>query len=424
MSWLLPSALAIAGVACVALIAAHFIARDRPVAEPLPTARFVPDRRIHARTTSVALSDLLMLALRFAAVAAIGLGIAGPIVAGARGRVARIVLVDRSRSVLSLAEVRDSARAAGGADVIVVFDSAARTLPTGPRAIDSVEKSEAIGSLSVALAAANAAASSLASRADSIEIALVTPASAEEVDAATSSIRALWPGRIHVMRVRPETMNAGPTPGLEMPRDANDPVVAGLSLLPPPTNAAAPVRVVRGRLSAADSAWGRESGRVLVHWPATDSAADWPKRATLDAIGGVASASGAIVARLPRLWSVTGRAIARWADGEPAAVERALDAGCIRDVAVLVDPASDVTLRAPFRAFSRALLAPCGGDRAYAPVDSTTLRRLAGSGPLAPARIFRGTADESSRFTPWLLALGALLLLVELAVRRPSRVTA
>ena len=78
MSWLLPSALAVAGVACVALIAAHFIARDRPVAEPLPTARFVPDRRIHARTTSIALSDLLLLALRIAAVAAIGLGIAVP----------------------------------------------------------------------------------------------------------------------------------------------------------------------------------------------------------------------------------------------------------------------------------------------------------------------------------------------------------
>ena len=420
MSWLLPSALAIAGVACVALIAAHFIARDRPVAEPLPTARFVPDRRIHARTTSIALSDLLLLALRIAALAAIGLGIAGPIVAAARGRVARIVLVDRSRSVLSLAEARDSVRAAGGADVLIAFDSAARTLPAASRAIDSVEKSGATGSLSAALAAASAAAGAVASRADSIEIVLVTPASAEEIDAAYLSIRALWPGRIHVMRVRPETTNVGPTP-MQMPRDADDPVVAGLSLVP--SSVGVPVRVVRGRLGAADSAWGRDSGRVLVHWPATDSAADWPKRATIDAIGGVASASGAIVARLPRLWSVTGRAIARWADGEPAAVERALGAGCIRDVAVLVDPASDVTLRAPFRDFSRALLAPCGGARAFAAVDSATLSMLAGTGRLASARALRGGADESSRFTPWLLALGAVLLLVELAVRRPSRVT-
>ena len=417
MTWLLPSALAIAGIASVALVAAHFIARDRPVAEPLPTARFIPDRRIHARTTSIALTDLLLLALRVAAVAALGLAVAGPIVAGARGRIARIVLVDRSRSVLSLDEARDSVRAVGAADVVIAFDSAARML-TG-RAIDSLEKSGAIGSLSAALAAAHAVSGRLSSRADSIEIALVSPASVEEIDAATTSIRAVWPGRIRLMRVRPDTTKIALTSGLELPRDPSDPVVAGLSLLP--RELGAPVRVIRERVSSTDSVWGREVGHVLVHWPAADSATDWPARANLDATGGVSSASGAIVARLPRLWSVTGRAIARWADGEPAAVERALGAGCIRDVAVVIDPASDVALRGPFRDFSRALLAPCGGARAFGAADSTTLSTLAGVGPLAAARGFRGATDEASRFTPWLLALGALLLLVELAMRRSSR---
>jgi hypothetical protein len=418
MSWLLSSALVITGVAAMALIAAHFIARDRPVAEPLPTARFIPDRRIHARTTSIALSDLLLLALRVAAIAAIGVGIAGPIIAGARGRVARIVLADRSRGVMSLDEVRDSVRAAGAADVVLAFDSSARTL-TG-QAIDSVGRSGAIGSLSAALAAAHGVAGSLAAHADSIEIALVSPTSIEEIDAATSSIRALWPGRIRVLPVRPETAST-PVSRVELPRDADDPVVAGLSLVPHDVGAS--VRVVRARLSAADSAWGREAAHVLVHWPSADSEADWPKRPSIDAIGGVASASGAIVARLPRLWTVTGRAVARWADGEPAAVERSFGAGCIRDVAVIVDPASDVTLHAPFADFSRALLAPCGGAQAFAPADSVTLSMLSGSGSLAPARVFRGSADESSRFTPWLLALGAALLLVELAVRRSARVT-
>jgi hypothetical protein len=419
MTWLLPSALAITGIACVAIIAAHFIARDRPVAEPLPTARFVPDRRIHARTTSIALSDLLLLALRVAAVAALGMGIAGPIVAAARGRVARIVLLDRSRSVLSIGETRDSVRAAGAADALVAFDSAARALTGG--AIDSVEKSGAIGSLSAALAAAQSVAGSLSSRADSIEVALVSPASSEEIDAATSSIRALWLGRIRVMRVRPDTVDSAPS-ALELPRDPSDPVVAGLSLLP--REIGGQIRVVRARLTAADSAWGREAAHVLVHWPAADSATDWPARGHLDAIGGVSSASGAVVARLPRLWSVTGRAIARWADGEPAAVERVFGSGCIRDVAVVVDPASDVTLRAPFRDFSRALLAPCGGTRSFAPIDSAALSQLAGAGPLAVARNFRGAADEASRFTPWLLALGALLLLAELGLRRSSRIAA
>lgn len=421
MSWLLPSALGIAAAACVALIAAHLIARDRPVAEPLPTARFVPDRRIHARTTSIALSDLLLLALRIAAVAAIGLGLAGPVMAGARGRVARIVLVDRARSVLSLAEVRDSVRVAGAPDVAIAFDSAARVLTPG--AIDSLEKSGATGSLSAALAAASAAAGSLASRADSIDVTLVSPASIEEIDEATIGIRATWPGRVHLMRVRPETTSGVGPPGLELPRDAADPVIAGLSLLPR-RDLAAPVRIVRARLSPGDSAWGQQAGHVLVHWPAADSAADWPKRAMVDAIGGVASVSGAFVARLPRPWSVTGRAIARWADGEPAAVERAFGSGCIRDIAVVVDPASDVTLHTPFQNFSRALIEPCAGSRAFAPVDSATLSKLAGTGPLAAARSFKIAADESSRFTPWLLALGALLLFAELGLRRPPKVAA
>ena len=422
MTWLLPSALAIAGVAAIALIAAHFIARDRPLAEPLPTARFVPDRRIQARTTSLALSDLLLLALRVVAVAAIGLGIAGPMVAGARGRAARIVLVDRSRSVLSLAEVRDSIRAAGTPDVLIAFDSAARALTT-PRAFDSVAKSGAVGSLSAALAAANAAAGSVMSHADSIDLVLVSPLSVEEIDAATPAIRASWPGRLHLMRVRAETTSSPAADKLELGRDSNDPVVAGLSLLAP-GDVHAPARVVRTRLSAADSAWGREPGHVLVHWPAADSVADWPKRATIDAIGGVASPSGALVARLPRLWAVTGRTIGRWADGEPAAVERSFGSGCIRDVAVLIDPASDVTLHAPFRNFSRALIEPCGGARAFMPADSATLSNLGGNGPLAAAHAFRGAASESSPYTPWLLAFGAALLLAELALRRSSRAAA
>jgi hypothetical protein len=131
-----------------------------------------------------------------------------------------------------------------------------------------------------------------------------------------------------------------------------------------------------------------------------------------------------LVARLPRLWDVRGRAIARWADGEPAAAERNFGSGCIRDVAVIVDPSSDVTLRAPFRDFVRTLLAPCGGERAAAAVDSMTLARLVGSGPLAAASAFRNGADGSSRYTPWLLTLGAVLLLAEPALRRQSRVVA
>ena len=178
------------------------------------------------------------------------------------------------------------------------------------------------------------------------------------------------------------------------------------------------LRLVRGRVSGADSVWARDSGHVLVHWPSADSSAHWPKRPTIDAIGAVTSATGTVVARFPRLWTLDGEAIARWADGEPAATERSLGNGCIRDVGIVFDPSSDVTLRAPFRAFAQALLAPCGGARAFVPIDGSAMTTLAGSGPLAAADALRDRDGESSRWTPWLLVAAAALLILELAMRR------
>jgi len=71
VSWLLPSALAIGGVAAAIVLALHFIARSRPLAEPLPTARFIPQRPIHARTRSIALTDVLLMIVRVAALLAL-----------------------------------------------------------------------------------------------------------------------------------------------------------------------------------------------------------------------------------------------------------------------------------------------------------------------------------------------------------------
>jgi hypothetical protein len=161
---------------------------------------------------------------------------------------------------------------------------------------------------------------------------------------------------------------------------------------------------------------------VLVHWPASDADADanWTHRATIDAIGGVTAGGATVVARLPRLWSLQGRAVARWADGEPAAVESSVGNGCIRDVAVLIDDASDVALRAPFRRFARELLAPCGGQRVSQPASAAFVTLLAGNGALASASLLRARSNESSRWTPWLLLAAAILLSAELAIRRAS----
>jgi hypothetical protein len=420
MSWLLPSALIVAGVAALAAIALHFIARSRPVAESLPTARFVPHRPVHARARSMALSDVVLLLLRVAAVLALGAAVAAPVFAAARGRVTRIIMVDRSNDVADVREARDSVRALlRDGDVLVAFDTAAARV--SGTAIDSAPV-DAVGSLSSALAMAMRVAAQISAKTDSIELDVVSPLAVEELDDATLKIRAEWPGRVRVVPLRAPTTNAR-APRVESNAAQNDIVLAGLSLagvLRPSGD----VRVVRGHATAADSAWARDSGNVLVHWPVSDSAADWQPRATIDAIGGVTSSSGTLIGRFPRAWTLNGRALARWVDGEPAAVEHSIGRGCIRDVGIVFDPASDITLRAPFRQFVARLLEPCGGIRRTERADSAVIAALAGGSELprfAPATALRDRTTESSSRTPWLLGLGALLLIIELVARRMDR---
>jgi len=419
MSWLLPSALAIAGVAMLAAIALHFIARSRPLAEALPTARFVPHRPVHARARSIALSDVVLLLVRIATVLALGAAVAGPVFAVAHGRVARVIVVDRSRDVADLGEARDSVRRLRrDGDVLVAFDSVAMRLPSA-FALDSLTNSEVRGSLSAALAMSLRVAAELSRRGDSLELIVVSPLAVEEIDQATPAIRAEWPGRIRVVPVRAVASDER-NPRVESATRQDDIVIAGLSLSGVFRDNAN-VRIVRGRPTTADTVWARDGGDVLVVWPTNDSAAMWPPRATIDAIGGVTSNSGTLIGRFPRAWTLSGRAIARWADGEAAAVEHVIGRGCIRDVGIIFDPASDITLRAPFRQFAAALLEPCGGNRRTARVDSALLASIAGEARATRFSPVKGVGDrssESSTWSPWLLALGAVLLVVEMAVRK------
>lgn len=417
MSWLIPSALGLAAAAIIVTIAIHFIARSRPVAEPFPTARFIPRRPIQARTRSLALSDVLLLLLRAAALALIGMAVAGPMFART-GRVRRVFVVDRSRAVANLDEARDSVRRlASAADKLVVFDSSAeRDANLAP--LDTMRVSSARGSLSTAIAAAVRTGVVESAKVDSVELVLVSPFAREEVDDATARIRASWPGRIRMVPVHGTSIDTTPLRA-ELGTNRNDAVVAGLSLLKVSTNNGS-VRLIRGRVVASDTTWARGAGHVLLHWPASDTSAVWPKRATIDAIGAVTTGTATLVARFPRLWVMNGHAIARWADGEPAAVEHRIGDGCIRDVGILFDEASDVTLRASFRDFALPFFAPCGGVADFAPVDASLHAMLAGNGALAPATALIDRNAESSRWSPWLLAFAALLLTGELALRRVS----
>jgi hypothetical protein len=426
VSWLLPAALGFTAAAAVVVVALHFIARGSPRPEPFPTVRFVPPRTARARARSVALSDVALLVIRVAAVVAIGAGVAGPLFTRRRASVARVVLVDRSRAVANVRGAVDSAIAVTRpGDVVVAFDSAADRI--APTALASMTASDARGSLAAAVAAALRIAAGEPFAADSIELVVISPFAAEELDRATAGIRAMWPGRAYVV---PVAAAAAPSSAASVAPSArandstrdHDAIVAGLELagaLRAPSGA----RLVRGRVTSADTAWVRRGG-VLVHWPATDSDAVWPKRATIDAVGAVASTSGVVVARFPRLWSLTvapgASVVARWVDGEPAATEQRVGAGCVRDVSVLVDPASDVTLHASFARFAAAFLSPCGGARDTKP-SREAIALIAGTGPLAPADLLRAHEAAKSPLAPWLVALGILLLLIELVARRPAR---
>ena len=430
MSWLAPAYLGAAGAAAAAVALLHLLAWRRPPALALPTARFIPDRPARAVSRAVRPSDLALLALRMAIVMLVGAAFAGPVRTPARRAVARVVAADLSRAVRDPAEVADSARRwLGAGDALVLFDSAARVSDTAALASlgGTATAGATRGSLSAALAASLGAARTLGA-ADTLELVLVTPVAAEELDQATPALRALWPGRVRLVRAAamPDSASGGGG-GLEV-RGAptNDPVLAAAALLGgprAPTTAA--TRVVRSAPNGADSAWaGAARGRVLLVWPAAGApGAAWTPRAPRDTMGAVAADEGGAVLEAPleRAWRAPASALAaplRWLDGEPAAIERALGAGCVREVGVPVPVAGDLALTASFRRLLLALAGPCGGTARLAPVADAELAWLVGA-PVAGRTTVESSRPRRSPYTPWLFAAALVLAgLAEPLLRR------
>src|SRR5206468_5534426 len=88
------------------------------------------------------------------------------------------------------------------------------------------------------------------------------------------------------------------------------------------------------------------------------------------------------------------RIVARWVDGEAAAVEQRSGSGCIRTVAVDVPERGDLVLEPSLARFVAVLAEPCGGGAASAPLSAARRATLAGAGPgRAPSSAF-ATADS------------------------------
>ncbi len=424
MTFLAPGLFLASVAVASAVVALHFIVTRQPRAGILPTARFVPELPATATARATRPSDLLLMLLRVALVLAVGAGLAQPVVKPTRGEDARVILVDVSRSVADVDALRDSVRSVyRPQDALVVFDSAARILAgDAGDSIAVLSPSTKRGNLSAALIVAMRAGSSLRESADSLELVIISPFVVEEAGPALDSVRALWPaGARLIVAGRGETQPGSPG-ATDMRRaeirDATpgDPlsVTAGLA------SVAGGATVVRTGSAAFDSA----SAVALIDWPALARPRGASPRQVVDTIGGVTADFTTVVARFERKWIYSadslagGEVIARWIDGEPAAVEWRNDSGCVRSASIPVPVAGDLPIRRDFVRLFATLAAPCFANREAVPMDASVLAALAGDGGLAPREVFRPRGDVRSWLAPWLIALGLAAAVFEMFVRR------
>jgi hypothetical protein len=421
MTFLAPGFFFASLAAAAAVVALHFVVTRQPRAGVLPTARFVPDLPANATARATRPSDLLLMLLRVLLVLAAGAGLAKPIVKPSRSAEARVILMDVSRSVSDSSAIRDSVRALyRNHDAVVVFDSSARVI--AENAADSIRAAgftRARGNLSAALVAAMRAGSSLRERADSIELVVVSPFAAEELDHATDSVRSLWKGRARLVTVRGGSADSlRKRQALEITSTASDPLqitVLKSRDLPGTTGL-----IVRSGVSDPASV----IDRPLIQWPVAERPRFAIGRSVRDTIGGVTAGDALVVAAFERRWSYPEDSIrgsevaARWIDGQPAALETATPTGCVRSVAVPVAAVGDLVIRRDFVRFVAALAGDCASRTAMRAADAQTVARLAGSGGLASPDAFRPRGDVRSDLAPWLLGFAIAAAIAELFVRR------
>ena len=412
MTFLVPAFFYASLAVASGITALHFIVTRQPRAGILPTARFVPDMPATATARATRPSDIPLLLLRLLLVLAAGAGLAKPVIKPSRDATARVILADVSRSVGDISAIRaavDSAWREG--DILIAFDSSTKRVERS----DSLSRSNAQGNLSAALIAAMRAGSSLRERADSIGLVVISPLAAEVVDAATIPARALWPGAA-------EAVVAGRPVGA--PRDS----VGRVTLRASPGDAFA---MLASRIVTTSAVTVVRDGRrdiastdALVDWPASARPRGAVARTATDTIGGLAADDAVVVSAFVRRWTFTpdsignGTVVARWIDGEPAAVEWPGEQGCVRSVAVPVSQVGDFIIRDDVTALASRLTSSCIQSRSFVPATESMLSTLKGSGGLIPREVFPPRGDTRSAIAPWLLGLALALAIVELFVRR------
>ena len=428
-----------ASAAAALTVVLHLLAWRRPPETPLPTARFAPDAPVRTVSRALRPSDLALLVLRVALILLVGTALGRPVLRSRQPGLGRVVVVDASRGPRVAEAVATLARSQfRPGDVLVRFDSSATEVPHAtPDSITVSSASRGTGSLSAALVAAIRVARRMARDRDSVEIVVVSPTDADELDAATAAIRRRWHGPVRVARVEPPAPNDSAITGRLDVRAASDDPVAVALMRSSPERLGADVRLVRDGPNGSDSAWASQ-GRALVVWPSSPDAAGWARRPRPDTAYAVATDGGTAYESVARAAATVvspfersvapppGRVVARWQDGEPAATEVALGSGCVRAVAITVPAIGDVALTPAFRRLADRLTAPCAAAEGVVPLPDRVLASA------IPAIIASGSdggaggdaAPPVSRLTVWLLAAAIAAAVAELAVRRGAHATA
>lgn len=414
------------GVAA-AIVALHFIVTRQPRAAILPTARFVPATPATTVARARRPSDLLLMLLRVLTVLAAGAGLAKPVITPSRAAEARVILVDVSRSARHSAAIRDSVRAIyRSGDAVVLFDSSAHVVAGNPGdTLGALAPTARRGNLSAGLIAALRAGSSLRDRADSLELVIVSPFAKGELNAATDTIRTLWPGRARLVRVgQSATDSAVSASNVEVGVDANDPIRVTLGLARIQAAGNGQRETDNGKQATGN---GQRETNVLVDWPASTRPRFAVARVVKDTVGGVSTDEAIVVSAFERRWSFPpdslrgAEVIGRWVDGEPAAIEKPDGTGCMRSVTIPVSPVGDFLIRKDVLRLVASLASPCSAITSLVPADPESIARLEGKGGLAPRAAFQPLSDARSDLAPWLFALALAAAIAELLVRRRNR---
>lgn len=431
MTFLVPgyflASLAVAAV----ILGLHFIVVRQPRAAILPTARFIPDSQAKAVAAARRPSDIAVMLLRTVTIVAAGTALAKPVLAPSRRPMARVIVADVSRSLRDAVALRDSVRAVyRDGDALVLFDSATRIVGANVGdTISALRASITRGNMSAGLIAALRAGSTLRDRADSLALVIVSPFAREELDAATDSIRKLWPGRARLVAVAGASVDTATMSGaLRIESAADDPLAVTVPISRHVVRGNAVIMrgptIVDASADSSPAEVGAREATILVEWPATSRPRFGVSRARSDTVGGLMVGERGVVAPFVRRWlyppdSLRGaEVIGRWYDGEPAVIEKPEGSSCVRSVAIPVTPVGDLVIRSDWVRLVAELSRPCAAVTSLVRADSGDIARLAGSGGLASRDEFQPATNTRSTLAPWLLLLAIAAAIAELLVRR------